>query len=435
MKSTINKYILSIAVVALISGTIGCKKDFINPNGAPEDQVFTSARGMTAAAIGLQRTYAFSRAGTVFNIVTANGFVTNELTLLNAGNIPELQLSMGGSTVDGTNTILANIWANASKIIFDANRVIAAAPGLPDQSYSSGLIGYASIYKAMALGSLAMFWEKVPDSVGTNVSFVDRMAGYEKAITTIDRALAVINTTPISSSFAGNIPAGTDIVNTLHALKARYSLFSGRYTEAFAAASMVDITKRSTMNFDAVSVNPIFETATSTNNVFQPVDSTFGLPVDQRPSVTDKRVQFYTTINTIVAPRFRVGGFGATSSSPWPYYLPGEITLTKAEALVRQATPDLAGAVTELNKVITKKPADDPFGIGADQPAYAGSLTATAILDEIYRQRCIELFMNGFKLEDMRRFGRPLTERKRNFFPYPFRERDNNPNTPQDPAF
>ena len=435
MKSTINKYILSTAVVALISGTIGCKKDFINPNGAPEDQVFTSARGMTAAAIGLQRTYAFSRAGSIYNIVTANGFVTNELSLLNAGNIPELQLSTGGTSVDGTNTILANVWANASKIIFDADRVIAAAPGLPDQSYSSGLIGYASIYKAMALGSLAMFWEKVPDSVGTNVSFVDRMAGYEKAIATIDRALAVINTTPISSSFAGNIPAGTDIVNTLHALKARYSLFSGKYTEALAAANMVDITKRSTMNFDAVSVNPIFETATSTNNVFQPVDSTFGLPVDQRPSLTDKRVQFYTTINSTVAPRFRVGGFGATSSSPWPYYLPGEITLIKAEALVRQATPDLAGAVTELNKVITKKPADDPFGIGADQPAYAGPLTATAILDEIYRQRCIELFMNGFKLEDMRRFGRPLTERKRNFFPYPFRERDNNPNTPQDPAF
>jgi hypothetical protein len=189
------------------------------------------------------------------------------------------------------------------------------------------------------------------------------------------------------------------------------------------------------MNFDAVSINPIYETATSTNNVFQPVDSTFGLPIPQRPSFTDKRVQFYTTINTAAAPRFRVGGFGAASTSPWPYYLPGEMTLTKAEAYVRQATPDLANAVIELNKVITKKSANDPFGIGADEPPYAGPLTATDILDEIYRQRCIELFMSGLKLEDMRRFGRPNTERKRNFFPYPFRERDNNPNTPADPPF
>jgi hypothetical protein len=43
--------------------------------------------------------------------------------------------------------------------------------------------------------------------------------------------------------------------------------------------------------------------------------------------------------------------------------------------------------------------------------------------------------MSGLKLEDMRRFGRPVSERKRNFFPYPFRERDGNPNTPADPSF
>ncbi len=435
MKSYINKSICSIAILAVLTGSTGCKKDFSNPNSAPEDQVFTSARGMTAAAIGLQRTYAFSRAGSVFNIVSANGFVTNELILLNPGNIPELQLSTGGATVDGTNAILSNIWANASKISFDADRIIAAAPGLADKAYASGLIGYASIYKALALGSLSMFWDKVPDTVGTNVGFSERVQGYTRAIATIDRALAVISATPISASFAGNIPAGTDIPNTLYALKARFSLFAGNYAEALAAANMVDLTKRSTMNFDAVSINPIFETATSTNNVFQPVDSTFGLPVGLRPTATDKRVQFYTSINTAAAPRFRVAGFGGTSTTPWPYYVPGEMTLIKAEAYVRQAVPDLANAVIELNKVITKKAAADPFGIGADEPPYAGPLTAAAILEEIYRQRSIELFMSGLKLEDMRRFNRPVSERKRTFFPYPFRERDNNPNTPPDPPF
>ncbi|MEO8765175.1 MAG: RagB/SusD family nutrient uptake outer membrane protein, partial [Ginsengibacter sp.] len=318
---------------------------------------------------------------------------------------------------------------------FDADRIIDASSALPDQAYASGLIGYVSIYKALSLGSLAMFWDKVPDTVGTNVTFSDRNTGYTKAIAVIDRALSIIQATPISASFTGNIPAGTDIVNTLNALKARYALYSGNYDAALAAANLVDLTKKSTMNFDAVSINPVYETATSTNNVFQPVDSTFGLPEDQRPSLTDKRVQFYTTINSTVAPRFRVGGFGLAAATPWPYYLPGEITLIKAEAYARQASPDLGNAVIALNNVITKKPADDPFGIGADEPVYAGPTTQEGILDEIYRQRCIELFMSGLKLEDMRRFARPLTERKRNFFPYPFRERDNNPNTPPDPAF
>jgi starch-binding outer membrane protein, SusD/RagB family len=57
------------------------------------------------------------------------------------------------------------------------------------------------------------------------------------------------------------------------------------------------------------------------------------------------------------------------------------------------------------------------------------------LLTAIYKHRCIELYMSGLKLEDMRRFNRPNTERKRNFYPYPFAERDNNPNTPADPDF
>ena len=435
MKTIINTSIIIAISMVMLVGLPGCKKNFENPNAAPEDQVFTSARGMTAAAIGLQKTYSYSRAGTVYNIVAANGFTTGELVILNTGNLAEAQLNTGGTAVDGTNTILANIWANASKIIFDANRITEAASTLMDPGYASGLTGYASIYKSMALGSLSMFWEKVPDSVGVNVSFSDRMQGYEKAIATIDQALAIIQTTPVSASFTGNIPPGTDIVNTLQALKARFLLFSGNYAAALTAANAVDLAQKSTMNFDAVSINPVYETATSTNNVFQPVGAGFGLPAGWEPAATDKRVAFYTTTNTAVAPLYRVGGFGAASTSPWPYYLPGEITLIKAECYARQATPNLPDAVVELNKVLTKKPADDPFGIGADQPTYSGAITASAILDEIYRQRCIELFMSGLKLEDMRRFNRPESERKRSFFPYPFRERDNNPNTPADPTF
>jgi hypothetical protein len=64
-----------------------------------------------------------------------------------------------------------------------------------------------------------------------------------------------------------------------------------------------------------------------------------------------------------------------------------------------------------------------------------GSLTQAQVLDLIYKHRQIELFMLGLRLEDMRRFNRPLTERKRNFLPYPFLERDNNSNTPLDPSF
>jgi len=158
--------------------------------------------------------------------------------------------------------------------------------------------------------------------------------------------------------------------------------------------------------------------------------ATLNLPAGFQPDAGDKRVPFYTT-NAYAS---KVLGFGAGSTTAWPLYLPGEMTLIKAEAYARQATPDLVNSLVELNKIVTKKAANDPFGVGADLPPLVG-LTQAQILNEIYRNRCIELYMSGLKLEDMRRFGRPNSERSRNLLPYPFRERDNNPNTPADPAF
>jgi hypothetical protein len=72
----------------------------------------------------------------------------------------------------------------------------------------------------------------------------------------------------------------------------------------------------------------------------------------------------------------------------------------------------------------------------------AYTLTANvpnALLLEVYKQRCAELYLSGLKWEDTRRFDRPappadLTERNRIFYPYPDQERLNNPNTPADPA-
>ena len=111
------------------------------------------------------------------------------------------------------------------------------------------------------------------------------------------------------------------------------------------------------------------------------------------------------------------------------------MTLIKAECYTRQATPDLVNGLLELNKVVTKQPAADPFGVGAGLSPLIGPYTQAQLLDQIYKHRCIELYMSGLKLEDMRRFVRPNAERKRNLMPYPLRERDNNSNTPADPAF
>lgn len=428
---TFSLYILAAAAL-VITGT-GCKKDFTNPNAATQEQTFASDRAATAVAAGLQRQYATTAASPLYALVNANGFVTNELILRNAGNIPELQLSTGGSAVDATNTVLANVWTRSSKIIWEANNVINFANGLNDKSYASGLISFASIFKALSIGNMAMLWEKVPDTVGLNVTFIDRIDGYRKAVAVLNNAIAAYNANTPNALVRGRLGSDIDMINTLYALKARYSLFAGDYAIALAAANQVDLTKKSVFSYDALAQNPVFESATATNNVFQPIDSTLGLPVALAPNLADQRIPFYIGINPTIAPRYRIKGFYATGTTQIPIYLPGEMILIKAEAYARMNPPDLTNALTELNKVVTKQPSADIYGVGAGLPPIQGPLTQAQILTEIYRQRSIELFMSGLRLEDMRRFGRPLTERKRNFFPYPFQERDNNPNTPPDP--
>ena len=411
-----------------------CKKNYVNPNAATSQQVFSSQQGLTGVAVGLQRVYTAGRASSLYNRVTVNGLLTNEMTVLNQGNTNEYQLQFGSlPTVDATNTLSAGLWTSSNKIIYDASKVISGAQTLGDKNYSSGLIGYASIFEALAYGDLAEFWEKVPASNGVNVSFIDRAQGYAKAISIIDSALSAVSANSISPAFLSNIPAGIDIVNTLHALKARFSLASGNYSVALTEANLVSLTTKSQFNFSSVNLNPIYETHTSTNNVCGALDlTTLGLPAGLQPDPNDLRLKFYDTAGIAS----KIKGFAPLTNptNPWPVYLPGEMTLVKAEAYARASTPDLVNALIELNKIQTKAPASDPYGVGANLTAYA-PLTQAQILDQIYKQRCIELYMSGLKIEDMRRFGRPNSERKRNLLPYPFLERDNNTNTPADPAF
>ncbi|MFI5132875.1 MAG: RagB/SusD family protein [Chitinophagales bacterium] len=433
MKKQIIKILISGITASLLLFFTACKKNYINPTAATDVQVFSSAQGLTGVATGLQRVYTAGRASSLYNRVTIAGLLTNELTVLNQGNTGEYQLQFGSApSVDGTNTLLGGLWTSSNKIVYDAEKVIAGAQGLSDKGYASGLIGYASLFEALAIGDMSMLWEKVPATTGANVTFIDRAQGFAKAITIIDNALTAISANAISAAFIANIPAGIDIPNALHALKARFSLFTGNYAAALSEANLASLTVKSTFNFTTVNLNPIFETHTSTNNVCAAIDNTtLGLPAGFQPDPNDKRLIFYTT----AAYNSKILGFGAASTTAWPVYLPGEMTLIKAEVYARQTVPDPVNSLAQLNIIVTKTPAGDPYGVGANLPALVGPLTPAQLLDQIYKHRCIELYMAGFKMEDMRRFGRPNTEKKRNLLPYPFLERDNNTNTPPDPTF
>lgn len=434
------KRIQSFTLFFLLAATLitaSCSKEYVNPNAASDVLVLGSPKGLMGVAVGIQRTYALSIHPSMMSAV---GLTTGETFVLNIGNISEANLFSGGASVDGNNGLLGSIWISNCKAIYDANTVIAGAQKLSDAGYRSGLIGYASIFKALALGNLSMLWDNVPDTIGAPVSepskFIPRATGYARAVAAIDRALAAISTAPITTQFNSDLPAGVDIINTLQALKARYNLYAGNIPGAQAAANAVDLTKTSVINYEALNPNPVFINVTSSNNVYAPIDSTFGLPVGIRPDVTDARIPFYTSIAASGTPRFRLNGFWNSSTRAIPLYLPDEVRLMRAECLLRQTTPDPAAAEAIIDAVLQQTAASDPLGVGANIAAgYTGATDAASLLTEVYRNRCIELYISSNKLEDMRRFGRANAEMKRRNMPYPFRERDNNPNTPADPTF
>lgn len=417
-------------LAGLLLGLSACQKNFTNPGAATSASVLSSVNGLTGVAIGLQNWYTAGRGGLIYNTVTANGLLTNEIYTVNSGNGDEAQLGTGGSTIQNTNGIDIGMWSVCNKIIYDANNVIANVGIVGDKGYASGLIAYSSIFKALALGDMATFWDHIPDTTGDNVNYITSAVGYARAIAAIDFALNAVNANPISATFQTNVNSGVSIINTLYALKARYSLLAGNYAAALAAAGNVNLTVKSVFNYSTVTLNPIFSVATSTNNVFQPVDSTMGLPAGLLPDPNDKREPFYIAIGT--SPRFRINGFGAATTTAFPVYLPGEIMLIKAECYAQQN--DLVNGLLQLNNVVTKLPSADPFGVGAALPPTT-TVSQADLLTQIYKHRCIELFMSGLKLGDEKRFNRAVTERKRSFLPYPFAERNGNTNTPPDPSF
>ena len=434
------KVLILTTSLGLALSQVACQQEYLNPSSVSQSQAVSSPDGLITLINGLQYRYTTNGGLSVlYSSAAGAGLTTRELNVLNVGNTEEANLQTGGGNVNNGNGVVRNIWTQAQLVRANAELILASANVADnDPGTKSGIVGYASIFRALSLGTVAQFFEQSPITTTTNAPFVPRLQVLQEAIRTLEAAATQVNATPVSANFTGKAVTGIDIPNTIQALIARYALFAGDYDKAIAAAAKVDLTKRSVFNFDDNTRNPLFEGTFGNLNVFQPTNANLGLTGALAPDAADKRLAFLTKVssNTAVTP-VMASAYYTANGSPVPVYLPGEMILIQAEAYARKG--DLTNAVTQLNRVRTKTAAQDAFGLGAALPAYSGATTATDILLDIFKNRLVELAFQGFRLEDSRRFGRPGAgttgaERNRNFFPYPRTERDNNTSTPADPT-
>ncbi|TDN39726.1 RagB/SusD family nutrient uptake outer membrane protein [Hymenobacter sp. UV11] len=430
------KRILYLAALLALGA---CNKEFQNPSTASQTQVVTSSDGLLTLCNGLQYRYTTNGLLSVlYNATALGGLSTRELAILNVGNIEEYNVSLGAGNVSNSNGVVRNVWTQCQLVRANADLVLANVGNAPEVGTRSGIVAYASIFRALALGTLAEFFEQAPLVTGDNAPFVPRAQLLAEAVTQLETAATQLAATPVSADFTSKVVPGLDLANTLQALIARYSLEAGNYDKAIAAAAKVDLTKKSVFNFDDNTRNPIFEVAFGNRNVFEPTDYSLGLTGTGAlaPSAADQRLPFLMRANPTPTQN-RGLAFYTANNAPIPVYLPGEMLLIQAEAYARKN--DLPNAIIFLNRVLTKTPAQDSYGLGAALPPYAGATTQAAVLLEILRNRDIELAFQGFRLPDSRRFGRPGpgttgAERNRTFYPYPRTERENNSSTPADPA-
>jgi hypothetical protein len=427
MKKIINTIVL-IAVFLFAS----CNQEYLNPSSASQTQVVSDVTGLITLANGLSYKYSITRVSPNYTLPTTSGLLTRELVVLNAGNTDEQNLFQGGASVIGNNGVITNLWNQCNLIKSNADLILSNLSIVTDQGTKGPLQAHAAIFKALALGNLAMFWRQAPVVTTSKAPFVDRIAVLNEAISILEAAGTELAKAPISSAFSSRIAGGIDYANTINALIARYALMAGNNDKALAAANLVSLATsvKSEFRHDDLTRNALFESSFGNKNVSEPLDNKFSLPLALQTPLSDGRIAFFYSAGGSL--NLGRASFFTANTSILPIYRGGEITLIKAEAFARKN--DLANATLELNKVLQKLAAADAYLIGANQPAYSGANTQGAILDEIYKQRCIELYLTGMRLEDSRRFGRPASERSRDFLPYPFSERDNNPNTPADPA-
>lgn len=439
------KYIKIFSFLLLLGSISSCDLDLVNPNAATEEQALKTKDGLFAVAVGTSSLYAGSALGAAINSPSITARESSAMTTFSS--LEELQ--DGGPQLSGENERITRLFSRAMRVKGMAESIIDNVDDVDlEAGTKSGLVAVASMYKALCLGDLANNWTDVAINNGTPsepASYSSRMDAYNEALSLVTNAIGMINSNPISDEFVDAFGSNIDILNTLHALASRFSLFSGDNDGAIAHAqhAIDGFSTASNFSFDGQNKNPVFLGYFDGTVQYAPVVN-FGLPASFVIDTNDQRISFFITetgessliglpVGALAAPFF------TTESSAIPVFRFGEMLLNQAEAYARKDMP--MEAENALNTLLKKS--DDPSGINA---GLAGDFTASGdmnkLLDEIYKNRRIELFLSGMSLEDSRRFNRPEpptsidinSERNRNFYPFPADERLNNTNTPGDPS-
>lgn len=416
------------ALAAMLACTLaaGCTLDLTNPNAPPENEVVTSGDGVITLAVGLQAQYADN----VNLFLRAPALVTDEWGTRPIALAADVSLVTGNP--DPTFGVVSDPFAAGYRIARTADILVASAPNVGlGTGLQAGILSLSRLMKAMALGTMALQYDRLPANAGEGALPLPRAQVLDSAIVLLEAAradIAGVTDAELAAGFNVRVlGTGFNLRNTIDAMLARNYLFRGRYAEALAAAQRVNLNVLSVLAYPNPGLNPVYNYSavaryTGTRKSF----FTEADPADKRPAYWALRTAGSPGAPDSVFDFRKYGG----RNDPFPVYLPDEMRLIMAEVHVRQGNFPAARTLINAVHTQTASSVDEPL---AGMPALPDDAldTEAELMAQILYERRFELYAQGLRWEDLRRLAaytarRPSTQ----FLPYPQSECDVNPANP-----
>jgi len=330
-------------------------------------------------------------------------------------------LGSGAAVLDNNTFYITRPWAERYRVIRNAEIMLEALDNAPDglftaeeiagyRGFADTIIAYQLLLNANLVFENGIRVDVSAEEVGPVVPYTDAL---DAIADRLDQGAAQLDDAgadfafPLSEGFDGfDAPATFREFN--RALAARVAVYQGDYPQALTVLDETFLDDEAPLDrgiyhvFSTAPgdiVNPWFINPQQSGNLLAAHPSfvediardTEGGIIDAR---VDKVVEREETFEQ-VGLRSEWGFFVYPSQvAPIPILRNGELLLIRAEASIQE--DDFATAVADLNTVRA----------AAGLPAYDGPETEAALLDEMLRQRRYELYGEGHRWIDVRRYGR-----------------------------
>lgn len=338
---------------------------------------------------------------------------------------------------------LSEFWSNNYNTINRANLVIDKAPSVTDANLTPALrnqlIGEAYFIRALSyfdltrlFGGVQIFLKPtkiVEDKLGVPRS--SKTAVYAQVLDDLNQAEALLPTT---------VTRNRATKYTVYALKARLYLYDNKFEEAEAEASKVLAVTASyklnkpfvlatgttesilELSFDVNNLNPAFNLWNGTNRTLEPKAVLHNLLNDSLVG-GGRKILSRKTGNNIF------GGIFASNVSPFYVLRTAEVVLIRAEARAKKASPDLTGALSDLNSVRARSAIPNTTATTQDE-----------IILAIENERRVEFALEPHRWFDLVRTDRALAVLNLNnpnkyIYPIPGSELRIDPSLTQNPGY